>query len=329
MAATYLFFDIESAGCQDGEGHICSFGYVLCDSNFKVIESEDIVMNPRWTFDPSLFNGVAKCTLAYPQSYFEKQNDFSFFYERIKSLLLEKDRIVIGFAVENDVGFIACACKHFSLPQIDFKAYDIHAVADKANNSHNGLAGWMDFYKIDHSSLKAHRSCDDAMMTMLLTRKICAQQNTTVEKLFALHSYAQRSVRQYIRHRKEQTLRKILREKIGLLYFKRNPSPETARLHGRFKLVIDNNHSPDFIYDMHRLIYDNGGILIPKLSPHCTFISEHSRTRPDRLDCDKFHNVRFMTLGDLCTHLGLKSLPEDQALKISESPDSDEELSFS
>ena len=51
MSETYLFFDIESANCYGGEGHICSFGYVICDSDFNVLEMDDIVMNPEAPFD--------------------------------------------------------------------------------------------------------------------------------------------------------------------------------------------------------------------------------------------------------------------------------------
>ena len=42
----YLFFDIEAS-----EGRsMCSFGYVLTDENFNVLEKEDILINPEARF---------------------------------------------------------------------------------------------------------------------------------------------------------------------------------------------------------------------------------------------------------------------------------------
>ena len=40
----YVFFDIECA--DGGKGSICSFGYVICDEEFREIESDDIIINP-------------------------------------------------------------------------------------------------------------------------------------------------------------------------------------------------------------------------------------------------------------------------------------------
>ena len=44
----YLFFDIECANCFDRKGKIFSFGYVLTDEKFNVIEPrEDILVSPK------------------------------------------------------------------------------------------------------------------------------------------------------------------------------------------------------------------------------------------------------------------------------------------
>ena len=42
----YLFFDIE---CCDGN-HICSFGYVIINSDFEILEKRDLVINPEKVF---------------------------------------------------------------------------------------------------------------------------------------------------------------------------------------------------------------------------------------------------------------------------------------
>ena len=44
----YLFFDIE---CCDGN-HMCSFGYVIINSDFEILEKRDLVINPEKVFKP-------------------------------------------------------------------------------------------------------------------------------------------------------------------------------------------------------------------------------------------------------------------------------------
>ena len=56
MDNSYLFFDIECANCFNGEGKMCSFGYVLTDADFNILDSQDLVMNPETEFDWYLFS---------------------------------------------------------------------------------------------------------------------------------------------------------------------------------------------------------------------------------------------------------------------------------
>lgn len=46
----YVFFDIECANCIEGQAKICSFGYVVTDEQFDVIEREDLIVNPKAPF---------------------------------------------------------------------------------------------------------------------------------------------------------------------------------------------------------------------------------------------------------------------------------------
>ena len=46
----YIFFDIECANCQNGQAKICSFGYVITDESFTVLEKEDWIVNPKAPF---------------------------------------------------------------------------------------------------------------------------------------------------------------------------------------------------------------------------------------------------------------------------------------
>ncbi len=320
MDETFLFFDIESANNFDGEGHICSFGYVLCDKKFNLLESEDIVMNPRSEFDPILFSGRAKCTLAYPREYFLSHPDFSFHYERIKNLLTTPGRKNIGFAVENDISFIVSACKNFSLPQIDFSAYDSHVIADRINNSHNGLSSWLKFYGVDTSSLQAHKSSDDAMMTMMLVKKLCETQKMSVGEFLAKNFFSLRTVEQEITRRKVKAYKKILQEKIAMLYNRRCRSQIPKKLKGKFKLALSTERDFGQIYDIHLLVFNNGGELVPKLCPGCTFVYEDESGRSAWMNDPKFSNIKFISLGELFSTLEMEGW-EMKKIDVNSLPD--------
>ena len=79
----YLFFDIE---CSDGL-HICSFGYIVINDNFEILEKEDIVINPQWKFKLGRDGFDPRIHLAYDTQTFAKQKPFPYHYEKIKKLL--------------------------------------------------------------------------------------------------------------------------------------------------------------------------------------------------------------------------------------------------
>lgn len=304
---TYIFFDIESANSFSGRGHICSFGYVLCDSDFTVLENEDLVMNPRAPFDPILFSETSRCRLAYKESYFLSQPDFSFYYEKIRSLLLFPNRTCIGFAVENDIHFLLCACKDFSKEQIFFSAYDVHSIADKINESHNGLQGWVSFYNIDVSSLCAHKSSDDAFMTMLLVKKICQEKKIPLKKLLSEHTYALQSAQKQLERSRVKQYRRYVLKTISELYYKKNPRPVSKKIDGVFKIAFSPERDIDQCYEIARLIYNNGGILVEsvrskKKNEHipATYVLENKKNPNAEWTKEKcYAGVRFILMKDL------------------------------
>ena len=64
----YLFFDIECA--DGGKATICSFGYVIADLNFNIIEQRDILINPEAEFCLEGRKGRPDVKLAYPKEDF-------------------------------------------------------------------------------------------------------------------------------------------------------------------------------------------------------------------------------------------------------------------
>ena len=121
----YIYYDIE---CSDGF-HMCSFGYVVADENFNVLEKEDILMNPEAVFHTGAWGKNREkdpgIELGYPKEAFRKSPKFPKHYQRIRALLSDEDVKIIGFSHNNDALFLSKACKRYSLPPIPYRFYDV------------------------------------------------------------------------------------------------------------------------------------------------------------------------------------------------------------
>ena len=169
---TYLFFDIECANSFGGIGKMCSFGYCLCDQDFSIIESEDILMNPDAAFDWYLFSKNARCRLSYGREEYQRHDKFPGFYERIRNLLEEKDRLIVGFGCQNDVATIATECIRYDMELIDFKCGDIHPALEKFYDMKGGLGSFVEKLEISTLGMEFHDSRADAFFTMKAAERL-------------------------------------------------------------------------------------------------------------------------------------------------------------
>ena len=169
---TYLFFDIECANSFGGIGKICSFGYVLCNSNFSIIESNDLLINPDTVFDWYLFSKRAKCRLAYSREEYSRQPKFPHHYSKIKSLLEGKDRLVFGFGCQNDIATIAVECLRSDQKLIDCKCYDIRPLLEQFYETEGGLGLFVEKLAIPTQGMEFHDSKADAFFTMKVAEKL-------------------------------------------------------------------------------------------------------------------------------------------------------------
>ncbi len=310
MAEKFLFYDIESARNVDGESYICSFGYVLCDGNFNEIEGRDIVMNPRTKFNPFMFKEDSPCRLSYPEEYFLQQPDFLEYYDEIKSLLTDGETCSIGFDVGADVGFIVDACNHFECSQFDFVSYDIQPLCDEFFGSHNRLSLWMDFLNIDCSRLEAHNSHDDALMTMYLAREVCRRKKCSLKELAdGFDARLERSSAAKIQGMRIKRYLRYMKSQISLLFDRKNDSPKSRVLKGQWFVNIDNKRDIDQRYEIYRLIYDNGGTLAGKICAGCSCLIENEAAGSEWLSLPKYRNVNIVTVGELCSRLGVEDIP--------------------
>ena len=205
---TYLFFDIECANSFGGIGKICSFGFVLCNSDFSVIETADLLMNPDAPFDWYLFKKGSKCNLAYSQSEYKKNPKFPHYFSKIQSLLSANDRLVFGFGCKNDVATISSECVRYNLPQIEFKCFDIHNMLEKFYETQGGLGPFVEKLGIDTHGMEFHDSRADAYFTMKVTEKLLADSKMQMAEL--LKAYTPLSSERSITDLKKKLFKKWL-----------------------------------------------------------------------------------------------------------------------
>ncbi|MBR1713670.1 MAG: hypothetical protein IJ717_01815 [Treponema sp.] len=205
----YLFFDVECANCFGGVGKMCSFGYVLADESFNIIESDDIVMNPECEFDWYLYKNKNDIKLAYSQEFFRSNPNFPNHYERIKSLLTRPGVKVFGFSSLNDVGFVVTACERYNLPVFDFAAYDLERIVKSDDEIFGSLEERCRILGVDSSDLQAHKSSDDAVMTMRLLKAFCGKKSLSVESVMKSAQNVLYSTKTFIRKREERKEKKM------------------------------------------------------------------------------------------------------------------------
>lgn len=170
-----LSYDIESVSGSHNDGSMCAFGYCLADENFEISMQEDVVMRPRTKrYEPRI-------KLHYEKSYIKAQPKFPQFYEKIKSLFSDAD-YVIGFSVLNDVEFLNSACVSYGLKKIEYEFLDVQllykVVYKKATMS--GLEKIANELGIEYL---AHRSDEDARVTLLTLKHLCEKEGVSVKEL--------------------------------------------------------------------------------------------------------------------------------------------------
>ena len=184
----YIFFDLEAANELDGIAKICEFGAVVTDKNFNVLEKIFYVINPEDIFNlRSSFDDKKGIELAYSEKYYYMQKPFPDFYQKIKEILEDKSAFVMGFAVDNDVRMLATDIWSYELEQLDYFAFDIQKFLAYLNPNGGKLISLgkaaEDYLTIgEMDGIYEHRSVDDAMLTMLVAKKLLEKYGFTLLK---------------------------------------------------------------------------------------------------------------------------------------------------
>lgn len=180
----YLYFDVE---CCDGT-NICSFGYIITDENFNILKKEDIIINPEKGFRLGKDKFNQRINLAYSEDVFKKSPNFEYYYQTIKDLLKSDNMVLLGHSISSDIKYLKIACERYGLEKIDLSVYDTQKFYYIYNGKYpiRGLSKIVADLSIDTGSLSEHKSCDDAQMSMLVTKEICKRLNVTLQELLIM-----------------------------------------------------------------------------------------------------------------------------------------------
>ena len=297
MDKSYIWFDIECANCFDGIGKMCSFGYVVTDADFSILDEDDVVMNPETEFDWFLFDKKNGCQLAYSKDYFRAQHNFEAYYSGIKKLLEASGRKIIGFSVSNDIGFLQSACERYSFASINYSAYDLFNILNLKYEEKHKLEEWCEKFKIDISNLVPHKSSDDAKMTMLVTKALCQELNIDIETLLDSYKGTKISVEKYLEMREISRHNKEITAKISELYGKKARAILSNKLKGNYAFGFKLKNDIDRSYEIANLVFKHGGILMKSLKANGTIIIEDD-TSEDIINSMKGKGLKTLTISD-------------------------------
>ena len=276
----YLFFDIE---CADGNRAICEYGYVLTDEKFNVLRKRNILMDPECPFNLTGREGQEDLVLTYPYSEYYKYYPFDDSYETIKNLMTQKDLLIFGHAVNNDIGFLFKDCNRYRLPLFNYIAYDIQKmlpVFDKQNKKYTSLENaFVDLVPLEiRSELKDHRACDDAMKTMLVFKAMVVDLEFTPKDLIescpksvfnALEYWEQAKIRKKERqkHKQNAAKRKVGQTMWGDLYREHEPLLEDPDSIGKFLTVSgEMKEHHDELKNLIEIIKDKGYVAYDRIN---------------------------------------------------------------
>ncbi len=330
----YLSFDIE---CCDGI-HMCEFGYVVFDSDFNLLEKDNILINPEHDFRLTGRPHEDDLYLYFSEKEYKAAPTFSDVYSKIENIILNPEYTIIGFSMSNDSGFLATACERYDKEPIRFEYYDFQKMYKAYSKSKQRPSVERFVSELGIKGITLHKSDDDAYAVMLGLQAIAKKENKKLEdavrylqklagafnrelSLERIESQKQRAISGSNKAQKDYLNRYIhqLDEQF--------PSPRTDRS----KVCIGSNFQKYFFNEflaLLELIYKGGGEYSGKASECDVFVSYdyfvESELQPDSrlqsvknaIESDR-KLIRIIALAEYLQELGtsIEKLKERDILK--------------
>lgn len=295
----FVFFDIECAGVYKTAAKICAFGYVLCDENFNEIAREDILINPKGSFNLTNGKGEKGLVLPYKYNEFRKYPSFHSVYPKIRQLLEDKNNFVVGHSTYNDVNYLNLETRRFFMPSFKFEFSDTQIIYMTLIHSYSRQYGLKEIANDLDVVFTPHRAADDAYATMKVAEAMCRAKGCSLpalEKMLGVRCGKIENYRiqkpssveqdEYIRisHEKKSERSRIRRE--FYVYLTNKTVKTCGRLYGKifnFSRIIEDDLSLSERYI--DKIYDNGGEYSRKLAECNVYVaaSEDDATTRTRI----------------------------------------------
>lgn len=277
----YLSFDIE---CCDGR-HICEFGYVRFDEEFRLIEKECLLVNPEHRITLSGKKSRGDMKLHFSDEEYFSAPTFPKLYDRIKDLLVAPDRKIVGFSLQNDCGFLDTACANYHLPPIRFKYLDFQRLYRGYTRAKQDCSVGTFAEELGIENLCFHKSDDDAYAVVLGLKKIAETENLPLpETLLFLEEKRKEYQKDLAREKAKNRLNKIVEgnKKIqnGFLRnysqkLKRNKNSDNELFADKWVCIgssLQKERFSDFVA-LVKLLAENGAHYTPKTSGCQLFVT--------------------------------------------------------
>ena len=302
----YLFFDIECSNGYTESSKMCSFGYVLTDDKFNIIQEVDIFMNPSGRFKLTDRKNRADLKLKYPESFFREQEKFPYYYDEIKELLEDPNTIVIGYSTDNDVRYILTELLYYELKPINFKYYDVQEIFDDEFDfydcvSLSNASELLGLCKQDDE----HDSLSDAKMTMDVCKKLANELNVSFEQLLA--KYEIKEFKDYRLLSENDEPIRVLSSFRLYKYYINQPGEPIPYVNGKnfcFSKSLEDSNIGRMI-NLYKIVTDAGGLYNPKISDCDFFVSCDEIVENDiRYNAAKHNNIPIIPYGKFLTIIG-------------------------
>jgi DNA polymerase III alpha subunit (gram-positive type) len=307
-----VFFDIECASVNKTVAKICAFGYVVCDEQFNIIESKDVLINPRGNFHLTDRKGDKGIVLPYSYDKFKDYPEFPEVYPKIKALLEDSDSFVVGHSTMNDVKYLNLETKRFKLPSFNFEFSDSQLVYMTLINDFTHQLGLEHIAQSLGVEFTPHRAVDDAYATMRIVQAMCSRYECGYMELckklnlsrgrisdYTLKSPSSKALRKYSTQVLEQ---KKERSRVRSEFFDHVNKQHTksGKFNGKcftFSRTIEDNL--DVSKNLVDKIYCNGG----KYSSHIThsnyYIADMDDETPRTKNARKCQNLNITDINGL------------------------------
>ena len=308
-----VFFDIECASVHKTIAKICAFGYVVCDEQFNIIKKEDILINPKGGFHLTDRRGEKGLELPYDYAEFKKHPPFPAVYSFIKELLEDKNNLVFGHAILNDVKYLDLETRRFHLPSFNFRFLDSQIMYMTHVNDFSRQFGLEYITENLNVVFTPHRAADDAYATMKIVEELCRIRGVGPLDLAAGlgiklgkirdHNIVKPTSSAFEKHVKDREAAREMRSRNRTkfyIYLSRRKRKKGGRLYGEvFTFSRNLEDDVDQSIPLVGAIYEEGGVYSQKLNDCTIYVCDDDDGTVRTKNARQLGDMRIITPAEL------------------------------